>query len=123
MSNPNPLPFKKTGADANPNGRPKREWTWTGLIEDAMQKLGPDKKAVKEAVVASLVAKALEGDVVAIKEIGNRLDGMPQQAIDLTTKGKPLLNFDLHGHNKPILPDELAAQADGGDEDPTRPEV
>lgn len=76
--------LKKKGADANPNGRPKREWTWTGLIEDQLEKLGPDNKAVKEAVASVLVAKALEGDIVAIKEIGNRVEGMPKQAIEQT---------------------------------------
>lgn len=97
MANPHPIPFKKTGADANPNGRPKREWTWAGLIEDAMEKLGPDKKAVKEAVVASLLTKALEGDVVAIKEVGNRIDGLPKQFIDHTTNGKDLPTPLLQG--------------------------
>ena len=81
--------FNKNPNNINKNGRPKREWTWAGLIEEQMEKVGPDKKAVKEAVAASLIAKALEGDVAAIKEVGNRIDGMPQQAVDLTTGGKP----------------------------------
>lgn len=89
-----------TGFHTNPdrinkNGRPKREWTWAGLIEEQMEKLGPDKKAVKEAVAASLIAKALEGDVTAIKEVGNRIDGLPPQTInqsgDLNITYKPIM--------------------------------
>jgi hypothetical protein len=34
-----------------------------------------------ESLAAVLIAKALEGDMVAIKEIGDRLDGKPKQAI------------------------------------------
>ena len=30
-----------------------------------------------------LVTKAMEGDVTALKEIGDRLDGKPTQAVDL----------------------------------------
>lgn len=82
MANPHPRPFLKTGADANPNGRPPKEWTWSGLLKEKMEELGPDKRAVKEAVAASLLAKALEGDVVAIKEIGNRIEGLPKQVIE-----------------------------------------
>lgn len=84
--------FNANPDNINKNGRPKREWTWAGLIEDQMEKLGPDKKAVKEAVAASLIAKALEGDVTAIKEVGNRIDGLPPQSIDLTSKGEQVFS-------------------------------
>lgn len=90
MSNPNPVHKFKKGEVTNPSGRPKREWTWAGLIEDQLEKLGPDKKPVKEAVAAILVTKALEGDVVAIKEVGNRIDGMPTQKTDLSIKEIPV---------------------------------
>lgn len=77
--------FNAHPENINRNGAPKKEWTWSGLIREHMEKLGADGKAVKDAVTASLVAKALEGDVVAIKEIGNRIDGMPEQSV--TNKG------------------------------------
>ncbi len=84
MPNPNPVPFTKTGADANPNGRPKREWTVAGLIEDALENpIEVDGKQVptKKVVYDKLVELASKGDMLAIKEINNRLDGMPTQAI------------------------------------------
>ena len=33
-----------------------------------------------------LVAKALEGDMVALKEVGDRLDGKPKQQVDVTVQ-------------------------------------
>lgn len=85
MANPHPTPFKKTGAAANPNGAPKRDWTWSGVLEKAVQE-ELNGVALKEAVAKSLIREALKGNVVATKELMNRMDGMPQQEIDL--KGK-----------------------------------
>jgi hypothetical protein len=79
MSNPHPVPFKKTGAAANPNGRPREPWSWSGLIREAMERKNLDGEPIKEAVANALVDKAIQGDVAAIKEIGNRIDGMPVQ--------------------------------------------
>jgi hypothetical protein len=84
MSNPNPTPFKKTGADANPNGRPKREWTVKGLIEEAMEEEKETGIPYKKAVYKKLVEKAAEGDMLAVKEINQRLEGMPKQENAIT---------------------------------------
>lgn len=40
----------------------------------------------KKAVYNKLVSLAKKGDVMAIKEINNRLDGMPKQVNELTGK-------------------------------------
>jgi len=52
------------------------------LFADAVRRLAvqQDGKAIRE-VVESLFKEAKEGDVQAIKEIGDRLDGKPAQAI------------------------------------------
>jgi hypothetical protein len=42
-----------------------------------------DKRTKLEAVAAKLVEMALEGDIAAIKEIGQRLDGMAHQSVSL----------------------------------------
>jgi hypothetical protein len=83
MANPNPTPFKKTGAAANPKGRPKREWTVAGLIEEAMEQEDETGVPYKKAVYNMLVSKAKAGDMVAVKEVNQRLDGMPKQDIGL----------------------------------------
>lgn len=84
MSNPNPVHKFKKGEVTNPEGRPPKEWTWRGLLKDALEETPEgDKRQYKKLVAESLRLKALEGDVVAIKEFGNRIDGMPKQDIGL----------------------------------------
>jgi len=92
MSNPNPSYKIPKGTTPNPNGRPKREWTVAGLIEEAMEAEAETGVPYKKAVYTKLVEMARAGDIMAIKEVNQRLDGMPQQAIDHTTKGKELPN-------------------------------
>jgi hypothetical protein len=96
MSNPHPLPENqfKPGQSGNPGGRPKREWSWSGLLAEAMEeeliaKDGSKGKA-KAFVIKRLVRMAIEGDIAAQKEIMNRMDGMPHQTQDITSGGKPL---------------------------------
>lgn len=74
--------LKKKGSQANPNGRPKREWTVVGLIEQAMEEQSKTGVPYKKAVYDKLVKLAADGDIPAIKEINNRLDGMPKQSVE-----------------------------------------
>jgi hypothetical protein len=50
------------------------------LWSDAVRKCIVQGKKL-DALADVLIAKALEGDMVAIREIGDRLDGKPKQAI------------------------------------------
>ena len=78
--------LKKKGAEANPNGRPKKGYSITEWFQE-MLKSNPE---TRDAIGASIAAKALEGDPAAIKLIWNYMDGMPKQGIDLTSGGKPI---------------------------------
>ena len=78
----------KTGFQLHPeninrNGRPKRGWAWNELIEDAVNESLKNEEGneieIKKLVVKRLVKMAAEGDIQAIKEIMNRMDGMPVQ--------------------------------------------
>lgn len=81
----------KPGQSGNLKGRPKREWTWAGLYEDAVDKYaGKGKEKVKEVVAKRLADLASTGDIVAIKELANRMDGMPKQSTDITSGGKKI---------------------------------
>ncbi len=54
------------------------------------------KKTKKLAMLADkLVERALEGDITAMKEIGDRLDGKPAQAVELGGKGGEDLSFTI----------------------------
>lgn len=52
----------------------------------------------------TLVTKALEGDMVALREIGDRLDGKPKQTVDMT-----LGDTQIQGPNADTLASRLAA--------------
>lgn len=77
MANPNPTPFKKTGADANPNGRPKKGYSITDSFR-SMFKADPEKKA---ELVQAIFKHAKRGDATAIKLVWNYMDGTPIQNV------------------------------------------
>ena len=75
------MPFKK-GQSGNPGGRP-REKVWRDAIlkeVDRQMKL-PDGGSIRkmEALAKALVEKGLQGDTVALREIGDRIEGKPAQ--------------------------------------------
>ena len=82
------------GQSGNPGGRPKREWTWSSLIAEEMEKVLTAKDGTKDKtknfVAKRLVKMAIDGDIMAQKEIMNRMDGNPTQHTDITTQGRPL---------------------------------
>lgn len=45
-----------------------------------------------DAIAEKLVEKAQEGDIMAMKEIGDRLDGKPHQSIDASVDGNLTVN-------------------------------
>ncbi len=86
--------FKK-GQSGNPGGRPKREWTWSGLLKKILQQKSPNGKQWKTVIGKVLVAKAATGDVFAIRELFNRMEGFPKQSADVTSGNKPIPIIDV----------------------------
>lgn len=78
-------PFPK-GVSGNPNGRPKAEWSWSGLLKEAAEQ-ELKGKAKKEWIAESLFNQAIKGNVQAIKEFGDRIDGKPTQPVSGTGEG------------------------------------
>jgi hypothetical protein len=83
------------GVSGNPNGRPPKEWTWRSLLLEAAEEMDVDpitgeKVPVKKIMARKLVTKGKEGDVQALKEFGDRVDGKSGQSVDLTSKGEKL---------------------------------
>jgi hypothetical protein len=72
------------GISGNPSGRPKLTKLTEALREQLAEEM-PDapEETVAEQIAKTLIKLALSGDVQAIKEIGNRTEGLPKQAIDL----------------------------------------
>lgn len=69
----------KPGQSGNPSGRPKTK-PFKEAIRRAVEAAGTDTEKL-DRLATALYAKALEGDVSAIREIGDRLDGKVAQAI------------------------------------------
>ena len=68
----------------------KSDKEWRGAIRKAVHELieatseGKAKKTKALTLMArKLVAKAIKGDVMAMKEAGDRLDGRPRQEVEL----------------------------------------
>lgn len=83
-----PVKEYKPGESGNPNGRPKRDWTWASLMEKAAEEAAETGKTQKEILVEKAYELARGGDVVAMKEIFNRMDGMPTQKVDESLSGE-----------------------------------
>jgi len=81
-------PFKP-GQSGNPNGRPKSK-PFKEAIQRALTEAGDDKASL-QAVATALVDKAMQGDVPAIKEIADRLDGKVPQGIIGGEEGDPAI--------------------------------
>lgn len=94
MSNPNPSYKIPKGTTPNPHGRPKRAWTVQGLIEEAMEEQDETGVPAKKIVYKRLVQLAARGDMQAVREINNRLDGMPQQTTDINVTGDVTIDID-----------------------------
>ena len=74
------MPFK-TGQIANPAGINRRK-PWADAVRTVMSEDDPETHRPRLLLLAErLFAQAMAGDMVAIKEIGDRLDGKPAQAV------------------------------------------
>jgi hypothetical protein len=114
------------GVSGNPHGRPKREWTWASLIEDFADRKVKTKDGgeytYREAVIKRLYTEAANGNMLAVKEIMNRMDGMPSQPIgNAPGKNGQVEAFIVRNTNYANAIDEEVAPAlaegtkDGGD--------
>jgi len=71
-------PFQP-GQSGNPAGRPKSK-PFKNALQEALKAAG-DNDEMLRTVALALVTKAKDGDVPAIKEIADRLDGKVPQAV------------------------------------------
>jgi hypothetical protein len=81
-------PFPK-GISGNPAGRPKK-----ALLSDALRRQlaitapGMPERTQAEAIASALIAEAIAGNVQAAREVGDRSEGKPAQAIALDLEVK-----------------------------------
>jgi ribosomal protein L17 len=69
-----------------PKGAENKDKSWRDAVRAAVNELRKDEDSSKKIkslrlLARKLVTKALEGDVAAIKEVGDRLDGKATQQV------------------------------------------
>lgn len=69
-------------------GRPPNEKTFANMLRVAIKEAHEDGKDRLRAVADALVVKAMTGDVPAIRELADRLDGKAMQQVELTGDGE-----------------------------------
>jgi hypothetical protein len=100
--------FQK-GESGNQKGRPKLT-KLTDSLRQQIAEISPDspEETIAEQIAKTLIKLALSGDVQAIKEIGNRTEGLPKQAIDLDIQAT---NWRDEVKRYGITESEVAAEA------------
>lgn len=78
----------ETGKSGNPGGRPKAK-PFADALRMEIAAAGADGKALR-IVAAKLLEKAAEGDMQAIKELADRVDGKVAQAIIGDSEADPV---------------------------------
>lgn len=84
----------------NQNGAKAKVWSAAiNRVLDDRTKTRKDKRREIDELAEKLVDMAKSGDMTALKEIGDRLEGKAMQSIDLDAKvqATPILNVRLSG--------------------------
>jgi hypothetical protein len=75
------MPFE-SGKSGNPGGRARKEGEWAEALRRAANEIDKTTRLKKLHLAArSLVKKAIEGDVAALREFGDRYDGKVGQPV------------------------------------------
>lgn len=87
----------KPGQSGNPNGRPPK-----GLaLTDVMRQMLEEKPEIKKALMSKLFEMALQGDLPAIREVLDRIEGRPLQKgeMQVTQLPTPILDHVRSNHS------------------------
>lgn len=91
--------FKKGNKFGVHKGAPKRDWSWAELYAEASEETKDGNK--KKKIVANKVFDlAMRGDMVAVKEISSRMDGMPTEHREVENKGEINIVYLPHERTK-----------------------
>lgn len=74
----------KPGQSGNPSGDAAGAKIWRQALVRALKRreTGEDKQAL-EFLADALLDKALQGDIPALRELGDRLDGKAKETVDM----------------------------------------
>lgn len=91
----NPMNLNPTGKGGfadhpeliNKNGRPPKDWAWAELLEDIGEEVEEKTgKTFKQLVGRRLWLECVNGNVLAIKELFNRMEGLPRMKLEVNGK-------------------------------------
>lgn len=86
--------------------RPKSEKSFTQMLRIAIQEASDDGKSTKlRALADRLVQEGINGNIVAIKEIADRLDG---KSVQVNENHNENMNYEIS--DRPLTEDEWAAE-------------
>ena len=78
------MPLKKGDLNINRKGRPPKGWAWSEILEDVGEQVEEKSgKKFKELVSEKLWKECINGNILAIKELFNRMEGMPKQQTEI----------------------------------------
>ncbi len=66
-----------------PKGSPNKDKPFRDALRVELAAAGEDQKALRE-IAKAVIEKAKQGDPQAVKEIADRLDGKPAQAVEMS---------------------------------------
>ncbi len=70
-----------------PKGAQNKDKSWRDALRIAVNRIRKDDRGKKlkalRIIAERVVSRAIEGDMIAVKEIADRLDGKATQAVDL----------------------------------------
>jgi|GEM_PF-1591927 len=79
--------FKDHPELINKNGRPPKGWAWSELLEDIGDEVEPKSgKQFKELVGRRLWLECVNGNIMAVKELFNRMEGLPRLKLEVDGK-------------------------------------
>lgn len=93
----------KPGQSGNPNGRPPMTDQQRAIKKATKEFIAEYKEGLGEAlplISPVLIAKALEGDIPAIKEIHDRVMGKSEAKTDITSGGEKIMFLPAELINK-----------------------
>lgn len=73
----------KPGQSGNPNGRPKDQFSFMGILRSALAEKNKAGRTVGERIVARYIKLGLAGNQPAIEALMARIDGKPTQSLTL----------------------------------------
>ena len=81
------------GQSGNPNGAPKRAKLWREAIDRAIKRREQQDPQALEKLADKLLAAVDAGDIAAMREFGDRVDGKVAQAIGGDDELGPIKNI------------------------------